>query len=389
MARWILLFAFFLAGRSMPALQSQEPEIPAILKRLPSELPRDEDGRWKTYAEGSELAKYGISRETAQRILGLREDYLAKRYPRVIEGLFAILQEDPDLPEALSVLGLTYFRLRRYGDAAYVYERLLEAVPRLRERTLALGHCYYSLGDYERARDHYLALRALRPQEGAIQRGLALTRFRLGQEDEALRLFEDLLKREIEVSESHYWIGRIHYDAGDPEEAFSHAQVLIELQPFDNRAWYLWMQVLYDLGKEEKAQAAEVRWREIDRATQELRKIDASLAMQPERFDLLLRRVEVNRGLGDLAAVRASVPSMLRVVPKNVDPVPLHTFAIDVLMGMGDREGALWVAGVMEKRFADDVRVWEKLGVLYGSLRLRTEQINASRRARELKGEDG
>jgi len=376
-------------GPATGAGGAQESALAPILKRLPMELPSDETRRWRDYEEGSDLASYGVSEATARAILGLREHYLERRYPRVLSGLYEVLEAEADLPEALSMLGLSYFRLRRYGDAAHVYERLLAASPKLRGRTLALGHCYYSLGDYPKAREHYLSLRALRPQDGAVQRGLALAQYRLGEEDVALELFEDLLARELEVSESHYWLGRIHYDGGEPEKARPHAAALVELQPFDNRAWYLWMQVLYDLGEDEAAREAEVRWREIDRATQELRRIDAQLALEPERFDLLLRKVEVNRELGNLEGVRATVPKMLRVTPHDVDGVALHGFAIDLLMGMGDREGALWVAGVMETRYAEEKAAWDKLVLLYGVLRMRTDQIRAGRRADELAKQGG
>ncbi|MAB79864.1 MAG: hypothetical protein CMJ89_10975 [Planctomycetes bacterium] len=380
-----VVVAIVCALLSLPNRAQERSELPAILGRLPTELPRAEAGRWSDYGAASDLALYGVKREIAEELVRVREDYLAKRYPRVLEILFAALETEPDLPEALSMLGLTYFRLRRYGDAAEVYERLIEATPKLLYRTLALGHCYYSLGFYERARDHYLKLYALRPEDGAVQRGLALARLRLGEEADALRIFEGLLKRGAEVSESHYWIGRIYFDGGESAKAFPHAEKLITLEPFDNRAWYLWMQVLYDLGREEDGRAAEDRWREIDRATQDLRKIDASLALQPGRFDLLSRKVELHRELGNLEGVREALPLMLAARPEEVDEVSLRIFALDVLAALGDPQGMRWASRELEANCPNDLRTWQRLELHYGSVRQRIDQIRAGRRVQELR----
>ena len=45
----LALLLFFVVGGS--ATVAQDIEMPAILKRLPSELPRDTDGRWKDYGD--------------------------------------------------------------------------------------------------------------------------------------------------------------------------------------------------------------------------------------------------------------------------------------------------------------------------------------------------
>jgi len=376
------------SGQASGATEDAGSALPPILLSSPGELPRAKAGRWSGY-DGTDLQALGVEREIFDVLQRAQTRYLARDYPGALEPLFQALRSEPDLPEALSLAGLVYFRLRRYGDAVLLYERLVEVAPKLVGRTLALGHGYYSLGDYARARAHYLRLKELRPNDPSVQRALGLTLYRLGDEEAALAIFEALLERGAELDKARYWLGRIRYERGEPELALEHVKALDALTPYDVRTWYLRMQVLYDLGREEEARAAESRWREVDLLTQELRKVDGLLGIQPGRFDLLSRKFELHARLGDAFSARAVLPRLVEARPPEVAEAGLYLGTLETLLGLGDTAGALAAARTLEQRCPDDLATWKRLELLYASMRMRTDQVRAARRVRELASPPG
>jgi len=86
--------------------------------------------------------------EMREAVAAIRERDL----PRALASLYRVLDARPDYPPALYEMGVVYFRLQRYGDGAAVLERYLAVAPDRIGHTRALGHCYYSLGDYARAK---------------------------------------------------------------------------------------------------------------------------------------------------------------------------------------------------------------------------------------------
>jgi len=356
-------------------------EIPAVLARTPDSLPRAEPGRWEGY--GGERAPR-VERAVVERLERCGELYRARQFPRALEELYALLEDEPDFPDALIVLGTTYFRMRRYGDAALAFERALDRAPVLVGRTQALAHCYYTLGDYASARAHYA--RVLEPEPGrpAARRGLALAYLRMGEDERARELLESLVAERPDFPEARYWLARIHFDAGEAERARPHAAAAIELQPHDVRSWYLWMEVLFELGEEEDAAQARTRWEELDGLAQELRRVEAVLVNHPERFDLHGRAVELRRAMGDVEGVREGLDRLLAARPADVGELEVRIFALDVLTSLGDAAGARRAAELLEERCGAEAGAWRRLEVWYASVRDRVGQVRASRRRAEL-----
>ena len=363
-------------------------EIPAILERTPDSLPRAAPERWKGYAaeEAPEVA-----REHVTRLERAAAFYRARRYPGALTELFALLEAEPDFPDALMILGTTYFRMRRYGDAAVAFERALERAPVLVGRTQALAHCYYTLGDYAGARDHYGRVLAAEPDSHEARRGLALAHLRLGEDERARELLTLLVEERPDFGEARYWLARVLYDGVSAESAREHARRAIELQPHDVRSWFLWMQVLEELGEEEEAREAEAHWRDLDGWTQELRRLEAILVNHPERFDLWGRTVELHRRMGNAAGARSGLDRLIETRPPERSELELLIFALDVLVSLGDEAGARYAAGLLEERCGDELGAWRRLEIYFATTRDRPGQVRAGRRRRELEaaGEGG
>ena len=102
-------------------------ELPAVLRRTPSELPRATAERWKGFFDAASeeelLARAAALPPAVREGLAAGETaYRAADYPAALEALYALLEDQPDLPPALLILGTTYFRLRRYGDSVVAYD---------------------------------------------------------------------------------------------------------------------------------------------------------------------------------------------------------------------------------------------------------------------------
>jgi len=395
----VLLVAACLAVRSLCAsaevqAAGEEPPVagglgppPAILERDPRALPRAESGRWSGFFDPEGFAERVAGLPEGARAGLERADaaYRAGNLPRALEELFAVLEAEPDLPPALLVLGTTYFRLQRYGDAIVALERFLAVAPSQVWRTQALAHARYSLGDYEGARASYEAVLADGRESREALRGLALCHWRLGDGPRALEILFDLVAREPDNEAAHAWLARVLYDEARSEEALPVARRAVELAPYDPAPLYTLSQIEFDLGHEEEALAHQEAWRELDRLVQERRFLEAQLRLRPESFGLQGRLVEVLRSLGDVPAAREALARLLRSRPPEVAALDLHLFVLDVAVELGDDEGALAAALALEQACPEEPDAWRRLELFYARRRDRVNQVRAGELYRRLR----
>jgi tetratricopeptide (TPR) repeat protein len=393
-----LLLLLFQEGVEERSIEVPRPaaviERPAILLRTPEELPRAAPEAWKRFADPAQRAALltELGPELGERLSAAERDYMQERYPTALEGLYAALEDQPDFPPALMLLGTTYFRLRRYQDCRIALERLLEVAPEEAWRTQALGHSYYSLGDYGRARSHYERVLAAQPAEvGASPealRGLALCYMREGDSATALKLLDQVLELHPEHAEAHTFRARILYGDDRLEEALSAAERARELAPYDPQPWYFTMRILFDLGRDEEALQAEERWKELDRAAQEIRALESQLRFYPGSYPLVLRLCELAAAIGDIHTARARLADLLLARPADVSEVSLRILVLDVLENLNDREGARVAALALEQTCAGELAAWQRLERYYASARDRVNQVRCATQVARLTQED-
>jgi predicted Zn-dependent protease len=279
---------------------------------------------------------------------------------------------------------VTYFRLRRYGDCAAVFERFVEVAPRARGATQALAHCYYSLGRYEDALTHYARVLEANPESVEALRGHALAHMRTGQLEPALELFDRCLELRPTHGDALYWKAQVLFDLGRLEQARATAEAARELDPFDPRPHYLLSQVLYELGDDEGSAAAERRFDELDLVERKVRTLEGLLLAEPRRPQLYARLIDVHRASGNDAAVRESVQRLIRAVPLDLDA---RALALRQLRELGDLAAAQRVADGVERDFGESAEAWRVLRDHYGAVRDRVREVRAGERYLRLGGD--
>lgn len=365
-----------------PCLAQEAAAAPAraeVLARDPASLPRAAANRWSAWKPTDAVpdALQGTMRE------GTRA-YFAGDYASALASYWDMLQREPDFPPALYQLGVTYFRLRRYGDCARTLERFLAAVPSAVGATQALAHSYYSLGDYERALAQYEAVLGADATSVEALRGYALSHMRLGHLERALELFDACLAKSPEHLEVLFWRGQTLFDLGRIEDARAAAEAARELDPFDPRAWFLLSQVHFEVGEDEAAAAAETRFSELNLHAQKVRTLEGLLLYEPRRVDLWRRLFDVERSAGNTAGAIEALQGSLRALPQDLD---VRLFALQSFSDLGERARSMEIAGTIERDFAEEPDAWLALRDFYGSLGDRVRQVRAGERYLRLGGD--
>ena len=78
-------------------------------------------------------------------------------------------RREPDKASIREMLGIAYFRLRRYEEAEAEFRAVLEMSPVNDYAHYALGRCLERLGHAHEANGHYKLARSLRPQSRRYQ----------------------------------------------------------------------------------------------------------------------------------------------------------------------------------------------------------------------------
>lgn len=350
----------------------------AVLRRDPRTLEKAEPGRWRGFGVDSEAPPEKVPAGMRGAVLAIHQRDL----PLALERLYGVLDAEPEYPPALYEIGVVYFRLQRYGDAAATLERLLEAAPAMVSETRVLGHCYYSLGEYVRAKEHYERVLAISPREVEAMRGLALSEFHLGAPEKAEALLDKLLEIEPRHAEAWAWKAQVLLDLERPEAALSAAERARDLDPWQPRPWFLAGRILLDLGREKGGMAAQARYRELSAAAQEVHTLEGRLEYAPHDPALLRRLVEIHESTGNFPSARQALARLLVERPTDVD---LRILAVDVLEGMRDSEGAQIAAEALADRCPDEWKTWERLERFYARAGRIQERLQAGEKARRLK----
>lgn len=374
-AAWTLLLAALFGGQD-DASPETAPEVPAILLRTPHELPVSEPGAWKDW-DPRELP------EVLRPMMGeFARSYRAGELPVALGHLFEALEAAPDYPACLHQGGVIYFKLRRYGDAQELFERFCRVAPESLVQTRALGHCYYSLGEYDKALEHYARILELDPTLVEARRGLALSHFRTGEPARALEELERVVAEVPTHADAWTWIAQIHYDEDRTEEALTAVEEALAIDAFEPRPWFLKTQVLWDLDREEDGDAAHARFQELSAVAQEVRFLEARLALDPHQLDLLQALVQKHGSVGNFAAARQASS---RILIERRGELSARVWVLDALDALGDREGATAAALAVEEAAGDDAAVWQRLSRFWRDAGDRTREVRAAERYLRLK----
>jgi tetratricopeptide (TPR) repeat protein len=78
-------------------------------------------------------------------------EYIKKNYERAIQLLLAARSKDPENAPTLRYLGLSFFMLKKYKEAAALIRKAIDLAPDDKESFYAMAECYYELNQTEQA----------------------------------------------------------------------------------------------------------------------------------------------------------------------------------------------------------------------------------------------
>ena len=374
------------AALTLALALGQDSGAKASLERVPADLPRAEVGHWEGLLDGDGAEHFAQFADPAilPDVLRAEQLYAARRYPEVVATLWGVLEAEPDFPPALTVLGTTYFRLRRYGDTAECFERFLVHAPEHVWRTQALGHAYHSLGRFEQAIAHYDQVLGGVPDSTEAIRGRALANLRLGRYDEARAGLARVLEVDPDHVEALCELADLNHGEGELELARTQAERARDLAPWEPRPWFLLTRLLFELGLEDESSQAQERWRELDALTQSIRSLEGRLSYGEDRYSIAMQLTDLYRRTGDTEGARRALDVVIDSIPPEIESLDVYLFALDTFLELGDREAAYSAASAIETTFADRMEAWRALERFYASQRDRERQIKAAERALRL-----
>jgi tetratricopeptide (TPR) repeat protein len=261
----------------------------------PAALPRADAARWSSWVS----AEAPAAADSSDYMIGLRA-YSTENLPVALRHALKALEQEPDYPPALLLGSACLYRLRRYGDAIELYERLLEHVPADIVRTRQLGHCYHSLGRSAEALAHYERLLKVRPKDLAAKRARGVVRFRLGDATGALADLDAVLAQRPTDGEALYWRAALLYDEEHTEEALKAARRACEAAPFSSRGWFLRAQAANEVGEVQESEQARAQHKHLLDVESAVRPLEQRLLREPGNLDALESLARLLLGAGDL-----------------------------------------------------------------------------------------
>ncbi len=346
------------ASTVKPVSQGNLRELAArALLRDPRALPFAAMDRWTKWGPKDEVpAELQLDLRAGMRA------YTAGDYAASLAFFYRLLDREAEYPPALYQGGLCYFRLRRYGDSAAMLERFVHAAPQEIGASQALGHCYYSLGDYERARAHYLKVIATSRSSPEALRGLALCELRLGNPARALELLDEVLALRPDHADAHSWRAQILFDEGESEKALTSAERARDLEPWEPRAWFMLSRIYFELDRTAEAEEARKRFDFTSRLAQQVRQQEGLLLHDPARVDVWAQLISLQRSGGNKSGVRDAVQHLAALGPRDARTALL---VIDAFEWLGESVRARGAARHAEAVVGTEKSAWEWLADFY------------------------
>ena len=162
-------------------------------------------------------------------------EYLKKNYERSIQLLQVARSRDPEHAPTLRYLGLSFFRIKKYKEAAAFIRKAIELAPDDKESLYAMAECYYELNQTEQALRIFGHLRP-DPVFGPNACLFAGTIYaKINQNEKAVENFEiglkhENIKPEI-VLELKYRAAMVYLKQQEIGPAIQHLREILDINP--------------------------------------------------------------------------------------------------------------------------------------------------------------
>ena len=123
------------------------------------------------------------------------------------------------------------------------------------ELNLRLGWLQYLRGEYPQSANLYRRAIDLMPYAIEAKFGLAMPLAALGNWDEVVGLYQEILRIDPKNSVANYRLGAIYYERKQYEAAFQQVELVVNLYPFDYDSVVLFGWINLQMGRSSKAKA--------------------------------------------------------------------------------------------------------------------------------------
>jgi superkiller protein 3 len=207
-------------------------------------------------AEASQVFGKLLSQSAREPALAARLSPLLatqQRYAELVQLLEQTRRLTPPTAELLHDLGAAYFALARYAEAAQALGAAVEAGDQTADTYLLLGQAYARLGD-GRAIDALRRSTQLEPsrEQSWDALGNLLSQSREHSEA-AVEAFQDYVRQFPEKPHAHVLLGEAYFNGTWMEQAISHFQKAVGLNPRYARGVYALAAAYKFMGDHEKA----------------------------------------------------------------------------------------------------------------------------------------
>jgi arylsulfatase A-like enzyme/Flp pilus assembly protein TadD len=166
------------------------------------------------------------------------QDVAAGRFPAALPILQRVVQIEPGLRLARSMLGRCYFELGQFEPARKAFREILEQQPQNLDARFFVAACDYRLKDWAAAE---AGLKNVLEQDGdfsAARLYLGFLYQARGDTASALTAFQRVLELEPENEDAHAKAGFLLASSGRVKDAVPHFQKVILLNPADGEAHF-------------------------------------------------------------------------------------------------------------------------------------------------------
>ena len=230
--------------------------------------------------------------------------------------------------------------LEKEGDkqAAFQYlEDLLKEKPDDFNLQLAHARMLADLGRYDEARDEFKALTVSNPENTDVRYALGLLNLQTNHGDEAKKQFKFLIRKQVLVNESSYYLGQIAEFEKDLEEAITWYRAIDNSSPQYFDAQVKIATTLARLGKLDESQATLTKIQAENNAQQlQLVRVEAEILIEEGKLkeamavydkaigdkydpDLLYSRAMLAEKMGRMDWLERDLKKVIEQDPENAD----------------------------------------------------------------------
>jgi tetratricopeptide (TPR) repeat protein len=156
----------------------------------------------KKFAAASEWYPhaYAILNDWAQALIE------QQKWEEARDVLVRIVQSQPDSVNARISLSMVYERLKRSDDARMMAEWVLEKEPYSEPALQILAESFSANDNHQRSVDYWKKLFMLNSNNRTAEKKLGTAYLKLGQYDQAIKTFENIIRNDPASSEAHYYL---------------------------------------------------------------------------------------------------------------------------------------------------------------------------------------